>query len=97
MFFTSCSGTCEPARRSLAPGLAGATPVLPDGRIAGSLKLGSDRPAESALARQRLLTAVVASIAGKNEERAVASLFSPGGTDPLKGEFIEAPKRLKRE
>jgi hypothetical protein len=29
----------------------------------------------------------VASIAGKNEERAVASLFSPGGTHALKGEF----------
>lgn len=30
---------------------------------------------------------VVASIAGKSEERAVASLFSPGGTYAVKGEF----------
>jgi hypothetical protein len=36
---------------------------------------------------QRLLAAAVASIAGKNEERAVASLFSQGGTHALKGEF----------
>ena len=38
-------------------------------------------------AAQRLLAAAVASIAGKNEERAVASLFSPGGTHAMKGEF----------
>ena len=36
---------------------------------------------------QRLLAAAVASIVGKGEERAVASLFSPGGTHALKGEF----------
>jgi len=36
---------------------------------------------------QKLLTAAVASIAGKNEERAVASLFTPGGTQAIKGEF----------
>jgi hypothetical protein len=36
---------------------------------------------------QSLLGAAVASVAGKNEERAVASLFSPGGTHALKGEF----------
>lgn len=36
---------------------------------------------------QRLLAAAVASVVGKNEERAVASLFSPGGTHALKGEF----------
>ena len=36
---------------------------------------------------QKMLAAAVASIAGKNEERAVASLFSPGGTHALKGEF----------
>ena len=36
---------------------------------------------------QKLLAAAVASIAGKSEERAVASLFSPGGTHALKGEF----------
>jgi SNF2 family DNA or RNA helicase len=36
---------------------------------------------------RKLLTEAVASITGKKEERAVASLFSPGGTHALKGEF----------
>ncbi len=36
---------------------------------------------------QKLLAAAVASVAGKNEERAVESLFSPGGTHAIKGEF----------
>lgn len=36
---------------------------------------------------QKLLASAVASVAGKNEERAVASLFTPGGTHALKGEF----------
>ena len=36
---------------------------------------------------QKLLAAAVASVAGKNEERAVASLFTPGGTRAIKGEF----------
>jgi hypothetical protein len=36
---------------------------------------------------QKLLAAAVASVTGKNEERAVASLFSPGGTHAIKGEF----------
>jgi hypothetical protein len=36
---------------------------------------------------QRLLAAAVASVVGKNEERAIASLFSPGGTHAMKGEF----------
>ena len=36
---------------------------------------------------QKLLSASVASIVGKSEERAVASLFSPGGTHAMKGEF----------
>ncbi|MEW5773320.1 MAG: helicase-related protein [Thermodesulfobacteriota bacterium] len=36
---------------------------------------------------QRLLSSAVASVVGKSEERAVASLFSPGGTHALKGEF----------
>lgn len=38
-------------------------------------------------AAQRLLAASIASVAGKSEERALASLFSPGGTHGLKGEF----------
>ncbi len=36
---------------------------------------------------QDLLAKAVASITGKREERAVASLFTPGGTHALKGEF----------
>ena len=36
---------------------------------------------------QRLLSAAVASVVGKSEERAVASLFTPGGTHAIKGEF----------
>ncbi len=65
------------------------------------LAMGRDLPDASAVARyakstrqgddmrhaQDLLAAAVASVAGKSEERAVASLFSPGGTHALKGEF----------
>ena len=36
---------------------------------------------------QDLLATAVASIVGKKEERAVASLFTPGGTHAMKGEF----------
>ena len=36
---------------------------------------------------QKLLASAVASVVGKAEERAVASLFSPGGTHAMKGEF----------
>jgi hypothetical protein len=36
---------------------------------------------------QKLLAAAVASVVGKNEERAVASLFTTGGTHAMKGEF----------
>lgn len=42
---------------------------------------------ENMLHAQRLLAAAVASVVGKSEERAVASLFSPGGTHAIKGEF----------
>ena len=38
-------------------------------------------------AAQDLLASAVASIVGKKEERAVASLFTPGGTHAMKGEF----------
>ena len=34
-----------------------------------------------------LLAVAIESIVGKTEERAVASLFSPGGTHALRGEF----------
>jgi SNF2 family DNA or RNA helicase len=36
---------------------------------------------------QDLLATAVASIVGKKEERAIASLFTPGGTHAMKGEF----------
>jgi len=42
---------------------------------------------EDMRAAQRLFAAAVASIAGKSQERAVASLFTPGGTYAMKGEF----------
>jgi len=36
---------------------------------------------------QKSLSAAIASVVGKKEDRAVASLFSPGGTHVMKGEF----------
>lgn len=45
------------------------------------------RNGENMTAAQRLLAAAVNSIVGKKEERAVASLFTPGGTHAGKGEF----------
>ena len=65
------------------------------------LCVGRDLPDEAACARydkatrqgedmgaaQRLLAAAVASVVGRSEERAVASLFMPGGTHAMKGEF----------
>ena len=42
---------------------------------------------EDMRAAQRLLATAVASVVGENEERAVASLFFPGGTHAMKGEF----------
>ena len=65
------------------------------------LCLGRDLPDAGACARfdkatkdgedmrhaQRLLAAAVASVIGKSEERAVASLFTHGGTHALAGEF----------
>jgi len=38
-------------------------------------------------AAQDLLATAVASVVGKKEERAIASLFTPGGTHAMKGEF----------
>lgn len=63
--------------------------------------LGRELPDEEACARfdrhtlhgedmrhaQKLLAAAVASVAGKAQERAVASLFTPGGTHAMQGEF----------
>ncbi len=45
------------------------------------------RHGEDMQAAQQLLAASIASIVGKSEERAVASLFTPGGTHALRGEF----------
>jgi hypothetical protein len=39
---------------------------------------------------QRLLAAAVSSVVGRSDERAVASLFTPGGTHAMKGEFAGA-------
>jgi SNF2 family DNA or RNA helicase len=65
------------------------------------LALGRDAPDSAACTRydkvtrdgddmshaQRLLAAAVASVVGKTEERAVASLFNPGGTHAGEGDF----------
>jgi hypothetical protein len=59
---------------------------LPD-IAAGSRFDKATRQGEDMRHAQRLLGAAIASVAGKNEERAVASLFTPGGTHALKGEF----------
>ena len=45
------------------------------------------RNGENMAAVQKLLAAAVTSIVGKKEERAVASLFMPGGTHAARGEF----------
>ncbi len=45
------------------------------------------RQGEDMEAARRLLAAAVASVVGKREEAAVASLFTPGGTHALEGEF----------
>ncbi len=47
----------------------------------------STRHGEDMAAVRKQLAAAVAAIAGKKEERAVASLFTPGGTHAMKGEF----------
>ena len=39
---------------------------------------------------QKLLASAIALLFGTNEERAVASLFLPGGTHAMKGEFAGA-------
>jgi len=45
------------------------------------------RNGENMAAIQKLLAAAVTSVVGKKEERAIASLFTPGGTHAGKGEF----------
>lgn len=65
------------------------------------LALGRELPDETACSRfdkktrqgeemshaQKLLATAIASVAGKNEERAIASLFNSGGSYAIKGEF----------
>ena len=59
---------------------------LPDAGAYGRFEKTTKRGEDMAHAR-KLLAATVASIAGKKEERAVESLFTPGGTSAMKGEF----------
>jgi hypothetical protein len=59
---------------------------LPDA-AANARHAKTTRDGENMRQAQELLAAAVASVAGKSEERAVASLFSPGGTHAMKGEF----------
>lgn len=59
---------------------------LPDAGACASFDKAT-KQGEDMRAAQRLLAAAVASVVGKNEERAVASLFTPGGTHAMKGEF----------
>ena len=55
----------------------------------GPVPASTRRPstARTCAPRRDLLATAVASIVGKKEERAVASLFTPGGTHAMKGEF----------
>lgn len=46
------------------------------------------RQGEKPEAIQKLLASAITSIMGQKEERAVASLFAPGGTHAMKGEFL---------
>jgi len=60
--------------------------VLPS---AGRLDVASSEFSLFAYSEIRdLLANAVASIIGKKEERAAASLFAPGGTHALRGEFL---------
>ena len=59
---------------------------IPDSAAINRFDKQTKHGAEMASVQQLLATAV-SSIVGKSEERAIASLFSPGGTHALKGEF----------
>jgi hypothetical protein len=59
---------------------------LPDQAAYASFKK-STKQGEDMKQIQRLLSTAVSSVVGKTEERAVESLFTPGGTHALKGEF----------
>jgi hypothetical protein len=59
---------------------------LPDAQACAHFDKSTRHGQDMRLAR-RLLSVAVSSIVGKSEERAVASLFTPGGTHTVKGEF----------
>ncbi|MDQ3014011.1 MAG: helicase, partial [Acidobacteriota bacterium] len=59
---------------------------LPDAEACDRFDKATKHGEDMAHAR-KLLSAAVASVIGKKEERAVASLFTPGGTHAMKGEF----------
>lgn len=59
---------------------------LPDARACAQFDKATKQGEDMARA-QRMLAAAIASIVGKSEERAIGSLFSPGGTHAMKGEF----------
>ena len=81
-----CCPTRRPSRSSTASSASASAATCPMPAPAPA----STRPpsrARTCAHAQRLLAAAVASVVGKSEERAVASLFTPGGTHALKGEF----------
>jgi hypothetical protein len=59
---------------------------LPDDPAYTLFERQTKQGADMKAARDRLAVAI-ASISGKSEERAVASLFTPGGTHAIRGEF----------
>ncbi len=77
------AGQADP-RPPQAPLRSGATCPTPVPAPASTRRPGRARTCAHA---QKLLAAAVASVVGKSEERAVASLFTPGGTHAMKGEF----------
>lgn len=59
---------------------------LPDAEANARFDKATRHGADMSQAR-KLLSAAVTSVIGKKEERAIASLFTPGGTHAIKGEF----------
>lgn len=59
---------------------------LPDAQACARFDKAT-RQGENMRHAQNLLSSAVSSVVGKSAERAVASLFSPGGTHAMKGEF----------
>lgn len=59
---------------------------LPDAKACARFDKATKQGEDMSPAR-RLLAAAVASVSGKSEARAVASLFTPGGTHAIQGEF----------